>query len=59
MENKFKTSNDAYKAIHSACSYWLMGCIEDGLQEGTEKEIREMMTVANLMREIEGHTDVN
>lgn len=56
---KYKTSSDAYKAIHSSCAYWLEGWIEDGLQEVTEKEIREMMIVAQLMREIEGHTDVD
>lgn len=51
MKRKYHDSAEAYNAIHAALTYEIDACLED-------REYNNAIIVAELMREIEGHTDI-
>jgi hypothetical protein len=53
-------SDDAFRLIHKALGEWVSGALEDGFQDDPIRGdyALDLMRIAQLMREIEGHTDV-
>ncbi len=50
-ERKYKDSAEAYRAIHAALGWAVESCLE-------ECEYKQAIEYCELMRDIEGHTDV-
>ena len=54
------TSDDAYRMIHKCLGGWIKGSLEDGFEDDPIRGdyTKDLMSMAAIMREIEGYTDV-